>query len=364
MGNSYYKWGTADDIALILQLVSPTGIGVVGATPEVAIRRWRDQNGLPLDGHFWNGAGFQNTPVWLPIPEVDGVNTPGLYSYDFDQPGVSQTYLVYYRHTAAPIGFAVEEHVVTDELYVPSASPVVPVSPGDTVMGRLAAMEDPTTPVPLAMADAVWDEQLNQHLLAGSTGEALSKCVGSQIGAYQIDITVKDDGGAPIQGAQVDLYDNTNTFHLFRVWTDVNGQVSIALDAGGYNVRLFASGFAFTVPEPLTVSADAAVEFTGTSLLNLVTPSAPDLCVIYGTVRDALGRPISGACVEAYAVTPQTVSSIQKGDRAGNTRTDANGWFQIELVRLTVVQFTIEGTAFDFERTVPDQSSQDVTTWT
>ena len=364
MGKTYYHWSTSREIPLVLQLVSPSGGGATGLSPEVAIRRWRDSDGNLLDGYFWNGSGFVSAAQWLAMTEVDAVNFPGAYEYNFEQPGTQQLYLVYFRNTVAPLGFDVEQHIVTDELFIPAASPAVPILPGDTVMGRLAAMEDPDGAVAEANADAVWDETLADHLLPGTTGEALAACSAGHVGAHQIDITVKDDGGAPIQGCQVDVYDAANVNHIFRVWTDVNGEVSIALDADNYNVRLFASGFAFTVPEPLAVTGDAAVEFVGTSLTSLVTPSAPDLCVIFGTIRDALGRPISGACVEAYAYTPQTVSGIQKGDRVGTTVTDANGWFQIELVRNAVVQFTIEGTAFDFERTVPDLPSQDVTTWT
>ena len=365
MGKTYYHWSTTREIPLVLNLVSPSGGGATGLTPEVAIRRWRDAAGNPLDGYFWNGSGFINTPTWLPMVEVDAANYPGGYEYNFEQPGTEQLYLVYYRHTVAPIGFDLEQHIVSDELFIPQASPAVPVLPGDTVMGRLAAMEDSTGAVATANADAVWDEPLVDHQLPGSTGEALGGCCAAgNVGAYQIDITVNDDGGAPIQGCQVDCYDAANTNHLFRTFTDINGQVSVALDAGDYNFRLFASGFSFTVPEPLTVAADAPVTWVGTSLTSLITPSAPDLCVIFGTIRDAMGEPIAGACVEAYAVTPQTLSGIQKGDQVVTTSTDANGWFQLELVRNLVVQFTIEGTAFDFERTVPDLPSQDVTTWT
>lgn len=364
MGKTYQFWGTDKEIPLSLQLVSPSGAGATGASPEVAIRRWRDSAGTLLDGYYWTGATFTNTPTWLSVTEVDATNYPGAYEYNFEQPGVQQLYMVYYRNTAAPIGFDVEQHIVTNEIFIPTASPVVPVVPGDTVMGRLADMEDPTGDVALANADAVWDETLADHLAAGSTGEALNACAGAFVGAYQIDVTVEDDSALPVQGCQVDIFDGTNTIHLFRVWTDVNGEVSIALDVGTYNARLFASGYSFTVPEPFTVSADGSELFSGVALSSLVVPSAPNLCVIFGTIRDALGQPIAAACVEAYAITPQTVDGSQKGERVGSTSTDVNGWFQMELVRTTTVQFSIEGTAFDFERVVPDQASQDVTTWT
>ncbi len=112
------------------------------------------------------------------------------------------------------------------------------------------------------------------------------------------------------------------------------------------------------------VTVDASVTYQGSSALNVTPPSAPNLCVIYGTVRDAAGVSIAGACVQAYAEVPQVVASTQKGERIASTHTDANGYFEIELVRTAIVNFTIEGTDLDVTRTVPDAANQDVTTWT
>jgi hypothetical protein len=184
-----------------------------------------------------------------------------------------------------------------------------------------------------------------------------------QLGARQITITIQDDGAIPLPGANIDIYDASNTTFLARKTTDSSAQAVFALDDGTYSVRIYKQGYSFTIPEILVVSGDASVTYQGIAFV-APTPSAPELCVIFGTLHDALGNPISGACVEAYAITPQVVSGIQKGDRIGTTVTDADGFFQIELVRNTVVQFAIEGTAFNFERTVPDLASQDVSTWT
>jgi hypothetical protein len=366
MSNSYYRWATPDDLTLFVQLVSPTGQGVPGMTPEVAIRRIRATHGGPLDGYFWNGATFQNTPVWLPMSELDAANCPGLYTYLFGQSaiGAETVYLVYYRHTVAPVGFAVEEHLVTNELFIPQGSPVVPVLPGDTVMGRLVAMEDPTKPVALANADAVWDEMLAQHLNPGSTGEALARLAAGLVGAWQIEINVQDTTPAPIQGVRIDIFDNTNTNFLGRVYTDLNGKVNVALDTGAYALRMFKSGYSFTVPEVLTVTADGSVTYTGTSLIIIVPPSDPNLCAIYGTVRNAAGKPVPNARVTVYASTPQIVQGTQQHIEIACTLTDGNGFFRVELERLAKVNFAIEDTGLDVERTVPDAPTQDLATWT
>lgn len=368
MSNNYYRWAVSDDIPLFLKLISPTLLGATGKFPEIAVRRYREsQGGALLDGYYWDGAGdFVSTPQWHIMDEYDATNSPGLYTYLFEQTQVQNKhiYLVYYQHTVTPVGFNIEEHIVTNELYVPITAPVVPIDSGETVMGRLADMENATSPVALANADAAWDETLMQHLDSGSTGEALSNLAVGFTGASQIDITVEDTGSVPIQGAQVDIYNAANTVFLTRLHTDANGEVSLAINDDVYNVRLFASGYSFTVPEPLVVSGDAPVTFVGTSLISITPPSAPDLCVIHGTVRDAGGHVVAGACVEAYAVTPQVVSGVQKAERVAVTTTNTQGYFELELVQGALVQFKIEGTDLDIERTVPTAATQDLTTWT
>lgn len=364
--SEYNRWAPTDDVSLFVQLVSPTGQGVPGMTPEVAIRRVRATHGGALDGYFWNGATFQNTPFWIPMSELDGVNCPGLYTYLFGQAaiGAETVYLIYYRHTVDPVGFAVEEHIVTSELFIPVGSPVVPVLPGDTVMGKLVAMEDPTQPVALANADAVWDETLNQHLIPGSTGEALSKLAGTLTGLNQVEILVKDTSAVPLQGVRIDIFDSTGTAFLGRVYTDANGRAVVALDPGVYLLRMFKSGYSFTVPETLTVSGPTTQTYIGTTVIIIVPPSDPDFCAIYGTVRNAAGKPIPNARVTAYAATPQVIQGTQQHTELACTLTDGDGFFRMELERLVVVNFAIEDTGLDVERTVPDAPTQDLATWT
>lgn len=232
----YYRHGKTDDVFLALQVIDPaTGEGVAGATPEVAIRRARaSQGGGPLDNWFWDGVGFSGTPTWLPMVEIDGANTPGLYTYLFEQSLVAGNiiYLVYFRNATPPVGFAVEQHIVTDELFIPIGAGVVPVIPGDTVMGRLAAMEIPTGAVAQANADAAWDEILAGHLTPGSTGAALAACAAGETGAREITVYLDDQHGAPIVGAQVDLFDAADLVFIGRQHTAVDGTCTFAIDDG------------------------------------------------------------------------------------------------------------------------------------
>ena len=108
-----------------------------------------------------------------------------------------------------------------------------------------------------------------------------------------------------------------------------------------------------------------AVTFEGTDLVAIPPPSAPDLCVIFGTnLTDAGGNDLVGACVQAFAQTPQVVSGRQLGDPIATTTTDQTGSFTLELIRGSEVRFTVEEAGIDSILTVPDAASQDVATWT
>lgn len=136
---SYIRWPSVAKIPLFLSIADISGNGVIGASPEVSIRRYRETYGSSLDGWYWTGTSFTATPTWIPMTAVDAVNSPGLYTYLFDQDviGLEHVYLVYMRSTTSPFGLHSEFHMVTNELYVPATvTDPVTVSP-QTVMGQL-----------------------------------------------------------------------------------------------------------------------------------------------------------------------------------------------------------------------------------
>jgi len=181
-------------------------------------------------------------------------------------------------------------------------------------------------------------------------------------GSKQITIQIRD-GITPLQGVQIDVYDALNLNFVQRVWTPVSGNVAITLDPGTYNLRIFKSGYTFTVPVVLVVTIDATVTYLGTTVIIITPPSSPNLCVIYGTLRNAAGIPVVNAHVRAYSVTPQTVNGVQEGDPVACTVTDSNGYFELELERLAQVNLLIETTGLDVIRTVPNLATQNLVTW-
>lgn len=371
---SIFRHSTGDDITLQLGLRDPsTGLGVRaadGGAPTVQIRRIRaSQGGAVSDFFYWNGTIFTSTPTQIAMAEFDAVNDRGLWTYFFDQTlaGTNTIYEVRFEQVGGvAAGFTYEQHIVTNEIFIPVSAPVVAIPAGATVMGELFDFQDANGPANQAAADALLDETLAPHAaIPGSVAEAIAACGALGTGANQVTLTVEDNLTAPVAGAQVDIFDSTNTFFLGRVFTDIAGQVVIALNDDSYNARIFSSGLSFTVPEPFVVSGATSVTFTALdATFTLPPPTLPNLCVIFGTnMTDAGGNDLVGACVQAFASTPQSVAGRQLGEPIAETTTDQNGNFTLELIRLAEVRFTIEDAGLDFIKTVPDLASQDVTTW-
>jgi hypothetical protein len=136
----YIRWPSDAKIPLALSLVDSSGLGVTGGTPAISIRRFRETRGQPLDNQYWDGAGaFTPTPTWLTMVEIDSVNSTGLYLYMFAQDlvGLEWVYHIYYRNQTDTVGFSVEEHIITNEVYIPKTQPdPVVIGPG-SVMGQL-----------------------------------------------------------------------------------------------------------------------------------------------------------------------------------------------------------------------------------
>lgn len=120
---------------------------------------------------------------------------------------------------------------------------------------------------------------------------------------------------------------------------------------------------AFVTPQPLVVIADALVSFEGDRLYEPIVPSDPNKCVIFGWVRDAAGVAVAGACCAAYGRTPQDAQGSTINTRIAHVETDADGYFELELLRGAEVVFEIEATNVSINRIVPDEPSQDLTTW-
>jgi hypothetical protein len=143
----YIHWPTNEDVPLMLAIVDDQGVGVAGLTPEVSIRRYKEVGGgALLDKFYWDPVGevFTATPTWITLPPVDAVELAGSYLYTWVQSfiGLETMYLVTYRHTGNPKGFATELHVITNEVYVPHVQPDPVIFGPHSIMGQLSDIKD------------------------------------------------------------------------------------------------------------------------------------------------------------------------------------------------------------------------------
>ena len=192
-------------------------------------------------------------------------------------------------------------------------------------------------------------------------------------GLRQVTIHFQDGDTNDIPNVNAAIYSEDNGTYKTQGEANAGGDMSVNLDDGTYSVRSHKDLWGFTNPETIVVTQDETFTITGTAF-SAPTPSDPDYCVIYGTVRDTTGQPLAGARVWAQATTPQAVSAIQKSNRPKSTKTNYEegkphagkpvGYFKIELTKLTEVRFKIAGgTNLDVVRTVPNAANQDVADW-
>jgi len=197
--------------------------------------------------------------------------------------------------------------------------------------------------------------------------------LGVSAGTFTITITVNDAVPLPVAGVVVDIYNSTNTVHLFRVTdTDLDGVVAVNLDAGTYKVRL--SGLGFTpdaIPETLVVTASANVTYTGTAF---ATPAAasPVLCTVYGYALDAIGVARNDITIEFLGDGPIGISgnqvTIHKISVVTGPNGDASwaaGYFELDLIRLATVR--VRSLKLDLNNlviTVPNSASSTLTALT
>lgn len=184
-------------------------------------------------------------------------------------------------------------------------------------------------------------------------------------GPSQVTITVRDDSTlAPTEGAEVAIYDSTNTYQLRIDTTNSSGKVVFNLDDITYEARVTSPLYTYPSPFEFTVSGDGAEIFEGTAYA-IPTASAPDKCVMSGTYRDGSGTAISGATVEAYAVTQQIVGGAVLGSLIKSTTANSIGAWAIEMQQLATIRIVIHGPGepYDHIGIVPALAGQDVATW-
>lgn len=186
-------------------------------------------------------------------------------------------------------------------------------------------------------------------------------------GSETVTLHTQTSGGAAIPNVRLTIRDSGDTATLGVVETNTSGDASgINLNAGTYKIRGTRAGSTFAT-QTIVVTGDATFNITGTNVTTS-TPSAPSTCVVYGTVVEEDGTPLQGAMVTAK-VKNQPDGYFKGGNIVANrnarhnTKTDAAGYFELQLVQEAEVDFEIDQAGINFTKTVPTADSQDVSSW-
>jgi hypothetical protein len=177
-------------------------------------------------------------------------------------------------------------------------------------------------------------------------------------GANDVTLTVEAPAGTPVGGVSVVIRNSSDTTTLATCSTDLEGECLLRLDGGSYVVKLFRSGYNFTVPEALTVSGTTTETYTG----SVVSPSAPVAGLQNITVSTfSLGLSAAqGAIVYARNLSiPQIVDGAVVSSQIVDTEVDSSGNAVLSLIKGAEVDIRIEYDGVVYYRKAITVSSDD-----
>ncbi|MDP3025276.1 MAG: hypothetical protein Q8O10_07045 [candidate division Zixibacteria bacterium] len=191
---------------------------------------------------------------------------------------------------------------------------------------------------------------------------------GSGAGVNQVIInTFQLPDSIPIIGTQVQVLNQNQSATTGLLNSNSTGQATFALDNGIYKLRMYKSGWVFTVPESIIVSGNLADTFYANAF-NPGNPPVANLCRVYGWIRDLKGQPVASVTVEAkISTTPLRYQTVLISPYYKTTSTDSDGYWYLDLYPNSILtpsntqyDFTIYipyGTILKLKTSVPEQSS-------
>ncbi len=164
---------------------------------------------------------------------------------------------------------------------------------------------------------------------------AVSSVAAAGSGANTVTITVTDDDANVLPGISVTIKNAAESDAGIVQTTDALGLAVFGLDDGDYSV-IIRSSPAYTTLTSQALEVDGTTDATyELAPLVIASPSAAELCVVYGWLIDEEGAPIVGAVI---TYTPVNTGPVKVGDSlldvTPQTATSiAEGFHSIELVR-------------------------------
>jgi len=150
-------------------------------------------------------------------------------------------------------------------------------------------------------------------------------------GARTITITVDDDTN-PLENAKVRATEGINSY---VGTTDENGEIVFNLDDATYTIAITKSGYSFS---GTTEAIDQDESFTySMTQVSITPPSDPSLCT-FATYLFRNGSAVQGGTFEANLIgTNNSSDGIVLSKKVVSATTDANGYAELELVRLDAI---------------------------
>jgi hypothetical protein len=175
---------------------------------------------------------------------------------------------------------------------------------------------------------------------------------GSGTGANQVIInTFQLPDSIPVIGTQVQVLNQNQSATVGLLSSNSTGQTAFALDNGINKLRMYKSGWVFTVPESIIVSGNLSDTFYA-NIFNPGNPPAANLCRVYGWIRDLKGQPVASVTVEAkISTTPLRYQTVLISPYYRTTSTDSDGYWYMDLYPNSTL--TPSNTQYDFSIYIP-----------
>jgi hypothetical protein len=203
--------------------------------------------------------------------------------------------------------------------------------------------------IPVGGGSATNPDTIANHVWIWGTRTLTS---GSGTGVNQVIInTFQLPDSIPVIGTQVQVLNQNQSATLGLLNSNPTGQATFALDNGIYKLRIYKSGWVFTVPESIIVSGNLSATFYANAF-NPGNPPSANLCRVYGWIRDLKGQPVASVTVEAkISTTPLRYQTVLISPYYRTTSTDSDGYWYLDLYPNSIL--TPSNTQYDFSIYIP-----------
>ena len=176
-------------------------------------------------------------------------------------------------------------------------------------------------------------------------------------------LTIEDDDSNLLENVLVRICANIDgTNPIVQGYTNASGVLTFYTPSTGtYYAFIFLSGYSYSNPETITAPVTDTLEMTTI----LVSPTAADICRVYGYLKNLEGTVLANAEVwvtlySFYAVDDNVFRvALDRGvGYKKRVRTNATGYFYFDLPQGSVAELEIPGAQVKGKLTVPALASK------